>query len=44
MHLNPALIGYHMKLGGACDIMIIVVWNGLDEPSSNLGQGCLHFT
>ena len=35
---------YIYKLGGACGVMVIVRGRGHGDPSSNPGQGCLHFT
>ena len=29
---------------GVCGVMIIVIGNRHDDPSSNPRQGCLHFT
>ena len=31
-------------LGGACDVMVIVVGNGHGDTSSNPGRDWLHFT
>ena len=33
----------HTHSGGIPDTIVIVVGNGLGDPSSNLGQGCWHF-
>ena len=29
---------------GACGAIVMVVWDGLGETSSNTELGCLHFT
>ena len=31
-------------IGGTCGIMVTIIENGPGDPSSNPGQGCLHFT
>ena len=30
--------------GSTCGVMIIIVGNEHDDPCSNPGRGCLHFT
>ena len=34
----------YVHLAGTFRVMGIIVRNGIDDPSSNPGQGCLHFT
>ena len=35
---------YPLILGGTHGVMVIIIGNGYGDPSSNPGQGCLHFT
>ena len=34
---------YEIYMRGGCGIMVIGVGNEYNDPSSNPGQGCLHF-
>ena len=29
---------------GACGVMVIIIVNGLSDPSLSPGRGCLHFS
>ena len=35
---------YTIILGGAHAIVVLFIRDGISDPSSNSGQGCLHFT
>ena len=34
----------HIPGGGVLGVKVTVIENGHGDPSSNTGQGCLHFT
>ena len=35
-----SICAQHAKCGGTLSIMIIIVGNGINDPSSNPGEGC----
>ena len=39
---NQICIDKNIVMGGALIVMVIVMGNGISDPSSNPGQGCLH--
>ena len=34
---------WQVGVWGVHDVIVVIVWNGLSEPSSNPGQDCLLF-